>query len=368
MKSRMSILSATGVCMLAAVAVLGGSPSGLPSTVGTPGTASSMPATVPVTPSAPTIKGGALSPSDMVKELAPVVGEPINEGFVFLDGRYIDSPYRVSFEGGKIFLNGLLIDSFIGSPSPVRDSSDPGMPPGLTKDSTLKDLDYPDRPGDSWDRQKIRWLESQYGHKEALAKAVEYYKSLPFVKGASTDGRTTIHVVTLNGDEKTMWASDKTATLPTKEQMIAQVEMARRRYEDTLKGGGCLIMSKGLRMGLSPATVRANLPEIIATVKSNLPREAKAKKLEELRASPPGMDGVLPLWLDKFQGSAQLDSRVAELRTATSQPAVQVSPLTTRPAPAMPLPKIYRAPAPTPGTMPAGGAQRIRIIPSTPDK
>jgi len=125
-----------------------------------------------------TVAAGGVS--DLASVFGVKKGTPVESGFVFLDGVYIEAPYSVSRRGGDIYVNDAKIEDVVGMwPPPYAEDKDPGMPPGLTKDSTFKDLDFPDRPGDSWDRKKRRWLCSHFPPEEATRRTIEYYMSLP---------------------------------------------------------------------------------------------------------------------------------------------------------------------------------------------
>jgi hypothetical protein len=68
---------------------------------------------------------------------APII---VDSGFVFIGGRYVETPYRIQVKGNSVYLNEFEVQH-IEPPGPPPDlSKDPGAPPGLTPDSTIDEL------------------------------------------------------------------------------------------------------------------------------------------------------------------------------------------------------------------------------------
>ena len=282
---------------------------------------------------APTTMPVKLSHAEMVKEFGSKPGAPVDQGFVFLDGEYIDAPYVVSRDGGQVSINGRVIGTYATWPPRIITTSDPGPPPELTKDSTFAQLEYPGPISDSWDRQKIRWLQSQYALEEAMTKMVECYKELPFVKDATVIGNR-ISVVTYKGETHGMLVRPvESYKPPTREQVLARVEYERAGTEEQLKKGDLLLFfTKGPRMAMGPTKAKAILPEVLAAVKSGLPYEGKVKKLQAVGLWPPGEDHHMRMLIDKHQPNAQLENRIAQLKSAAASRPAASQPATTAPA------------------------------------
>ncbi len=123
-------------------------------------------------------------PPDWVDVFGTNEGKPIDSGFVFYDGRYVEAPYRVIRRGVGLYLNETRLPESGAWPPTDYEDKDPGVPPGLTRNSTFADLEFKDKPGDSWDRKKVRWLRRHHTPEEAQRLIVRYYEELPFVAKA----------------------------------------------------------------------------------------------------------------------------------------------------------------------------------------
>ena len=104
-------------------------------------------------------------------------GKPGDAGFVFVDGRYIDAPYRVSSNGVTVEVNGVVIYDW----SRLLELAeiipeDPGLPEGLTEYSNWQV--YHDTRHDA---VKRRYLFQHFPREVAMRKMAEYYSQLPFV-------------------------------------------------------------------------------------------------------------------------------------------------------------------------------------------
>ena len=171
-------------------------------------------------------------------EFGESVGQPVDGGFVFFDGRYVDAPYVVSNRGLDLYVNEFHVGT-LGMWPPVNwGSKKPDMPDGLTRQSTFEDLAIPDRPGDSLDRQMVRWLRRHYNDHEAKRRVTEFFKSLPFVKDVepdlslSPDGHT-LAITTWTGEGDRLFDIGPSVYVPTAEE----VEETRRRLEVRLRRG-----------------------------------------------------------------------------------------------------------------------------------
>ncbi len=111
-----------------------------------------------------------------IEEFGTTIGEPIDSGFVFYDGRYIDAPYIVAQKGLGIFINDVMIRPPIEWPQPdLTQDTDPELPKGITLDSTEKDIG-------EHSSKKYRYFLQHYPKEEAVQKMVEYYRSLPCIR------------------------------------------------------------------------------------------------------------------------------------------------------------------------------------------
>lgn len=75
-----------------------------------------------------------------VQELGMSKGRPVTNGFVFIDGKYIEPPYLVARPGHGIFINDHLVDRPCPWPIPEKTqptipAEDPEMPATITDKS-----------------------------------------------------------------------------------------------------------------------------------------------------------------------------------------------------------------------------------------
>lgn len=131
-------------------------------------------------------------------------GTPINSGFVFIDGNYIEPPYIIEQkESGKISINGLLVLNHLRLTdtvlNPFKIDSLPAVPSSINKNSSFKDLNntrYNDK------RNLIKAVSSyyftHYTADEASKYMVEFIKHLPNVASIEKDGKIKLY----NGEEQ----------------------------------------------------------------------------------------------------------------------------------------------------------------------
>ena len=75
------------------------------------------------------------------EEFGTTVGSPINKGFVFFDGHYLDAPYIVTRKGLAIVINDKMLEPPIRlarEETPSRDV-DPEIPPEISRETSLYD-------------------------------------------------------------------------------------------------------------------------------------------------------------------------------------------------------------------------------------
>jgi len=121
-----------------------------------------------------------------IEALGVVEGKPIDSGFVFIDGRYVEAPYTVSRRGRQIFINDVLIYQWPEWPLMDRHvREDPGPPPKeYEKLTSFAEIIEDKEWLNSHLYQKRRYLYEHFPEKEANEKMMEYYRQCPFVASA----------------------------------------------------------------------------------------------------------------------------------------------------------------------------------------
>lgn len=247
-------------------------------------------------------------------------GEPIERGFVFKDGAYIDAPYVVSRHGMDVYVNGVKIDTLGGWPPLDYEDKKPEMPVGLTKNSTFDDLKIAALPGESLDRKMVRWLRRHYNGERSKELIIEYYRSLPFVKDVTTDTDmdATGHILaisTWNSDRITLVDIGGPVYIPaTAEEIEKELERVHRRFETRLTNGECIFLfSSGGELAFGSRKAAMDLPAIVHTLRSDKPKDQKVKELQNLGLLPPRYPRKWEVLVTRFLASPQLDTRVKQL-------------------------------------------------------
>ncbi len=248
-------------------------------------------------------------------------GKAIETGFLFKDGVYVDAPYVVSNRGVDIYVNEVQVAA-LGKWPPV-DYADkkPEMPSGLTRQSTFADLAIASRPGDSLDRQMIRWLRRHYDDEQAQRLITGYYKSLPFVKEVTLDksldsgGRMLAISTWSDKDDMVMDIGEPVWVPPTPEQVQKELERVRARMETRLKRGECIFaFGGGGELAFGSRKAAMDLTAIVRTLRGEKPEDQKIKELQKRGLLPPHVPKEWQVLVTDFCASPQLDERAKKLR------------------------------------------------------
>ncbi len=237
----------------------------------------------------PTMASSASSPDP----LPNITGEPITNGFLFFDGKYIEPPYRVSSSNGAIYVNGLWGRGVGGWP-PKDWSVDelPELPTNITEKSTLDDLARGTTIENGYLPQVMRYYHMRYQEKEATRRVIETVRALPFiatVKRGSGDSEDSVTVRTTNGDSFGMQVGVTGNEYylrppPKKESVIKKVERFRRKRAGILKGGGALFLFSNLDWKDMPGQqAEKHLPVLVDIATSSGTVKEKISELHDLR-------------------------------------------------------------------------------------
>jgi len=145
-----------------------------------------------------------------IEALGVAEGKPIDTGFVFIDGRYVEAPYTVSRRGRQIFINDILVCQ--QGEWPVADRhvrEDPGPPPKEYENmKSFNDVLASDSMAEWLNchlERKRRYLYEHFPEEEADEKMLEYYRQCPFVASARlVPEEGPVKVITKSGKEENM--------------------------------------------------------------------------------------------------------------------------------------------------------------------
>ncbi len=126
---------------------------------------------------------------DPVAEFGTAKSEPINTGFFFFDGKYIEAPYVVERRGLDTYINDCLVRKGPEwPPYDYRVSEAPGDPPA--DESPLGPVPKGVDPRDSYWARKARFLWQHYGEEQGRQMLRDAYKASPAVAAISEDPET----------------------------------------------------------------------------------------------------------------------------------------------------------------------------------
>ena len=144
-----------------------------------------------------------------LRVLGVVEGKPIDSGFVFIDGRYVEAPYTVSRRGRQIFINNILVYQYAEWPLMDRHvREDPGPPPKEYENlKSFNDVLASDSMAEWLNchlERKRRYLYEHFPKEEADEKMLEYYRQCPFVASVNVPTEGPVEIVTKSGKKENM--------------------------------------------------------------------------------------------------------------------------------------------------------------------
>ncbi len=256
-----------------------------------------------------------------LKNLGSTFSKPINSGFTFIKGKYINSPYIISRQGLKICINGTKVYEWTQWPLPPKSvDKDPGIPKELTKDSKLDDVLL----NNTIDK-KFRYLHGHFPEDIAMRKMVEFYEKLPCMKKVTTEKRGNFRFVTIylkNGDKEDIDLSGYTPESVSsgdirEKDVIDILEETKQEYEQQLKEGECLFIFNACSFSFCKEKSEKDLKLIIEILQSKRKSKEKIKLLQRLTVFPPDATPYLEL-LDDFKSNEQLKERISKLIKAAN--------------------------------------------------
>ncbi len=254
-------------------------------------------------------------------------GEPITNGFLFVNGRYVDSPYVVEERGYAIFVNGIYVKKAVSDkvvyPSPPV-TEDPGLPKDLSRTNRVQDA-FPHPVVNA----KYEYLRAQYEGKELIQNLIDYYKSLPSVAKIERDPEAGIGSVVgyrlygFDGSSMLMTVDPayKPPTSPhSKERIQECIKQEREIMEKRLKLNRVVFYGdRSIEGHMSLSSLGGPDFEVISILRSNMNVEEKVAALRKLDflGHDESVDNALNSHKDlltNFQASPQLEVRLRTQR------------------------------------------------------
>jgi len=247
-----------------------------------------------------------------VEDFGLTLGKPINKGFVFLDGEYLEAPYIVTRKGLAILINRKMIEPPMRLPleEPPSGDVDPEIPAQISSETSLYDDIFT-----NYIRKKVAYVQKHYTQEEERKIMEQVYRSLPFVKAAEPDERypDILHVVTFRGEVDSLGlVQPRRKPKFDKQTVMKRIEKRRRKYEARLEKGGChFFFSEGGRISLGRQSVIKKLPKIVTILRSAKPDDVKFKEIRQTGLSAINSRTFSSL-VTNFSASEQLQKRLDE--------------------------------------------------------
>ncbi|HUT61866.1 MAG TPA: hypothetical protein VNA25_28855, partial [Phycisphaerae bacterium] len=259
-------------------------------------------------------------------------------GFVFIDGRYVEAPYRISRRGRQVLINDIMVYQWPEWPLMDRHvKEDPGPPPkeyeALTSFADI--IDSKDWLNSHLYRKR-RYLYEHFPKEEADKQLMEYYRQCPFVASARlVPEEGPVRIVTKNGEaENINLGPPPPGTIGHwdfgAKDVLRELKERRTTYESFLSLNKILfIFSDQQDAWFWPPDAERDIRMMVEVLRSN---RSEAEKMEllgrmEILPSPNAGKFLHPAFADlaaksrgryetlirNFQPSAQLNERIAAL-------------------------------------------------------
>jgi hypothetical protein len=250
-----------------------------------------------------------------INEFCSSVGLPVNNGFMFFDGRYVEAPYKVERKGLGVFINGIMV--FRPPEWPIKEflgDIDPKMPAEINEETSWEDDIVQE-----YLSKKHAYLRKQHVTDEVEIKRMErVIRELPFVteaKKIDPDRPYILQVKTTEGlivNRSLISMYGRRGIKYDKGSVLKLAEEQRIYYQDALAKGDCyLLSSKGGRTHLSENSIVEALIPAIKILRSD---KSAAEKLLELQNPRLNISEEISRELvNNFSASPQLEARLNEL-------------------------------------------------------
>lgn len=244
------------------------------------------------------------------KEYGVTTGQPIETGFVFLDGKYLDAPYTVSRKGGSVYINEHWVYRTAGDDKPplMAHPEKVKLPEGIDKNTSL----YDKRMGEYF-RNMIAAVQATHTREEEIKIMEAVYRKLPFIKDAKVDEKEPdlLHVTTYRGETSTIGlATPRRKPRTDNKSRYEEAKIWRKSFDRGLQEGVCyFLFTRGGHV--TCGNPREALPVILRILQSDNPVEKKLKDLKEA-GYPWFASGTFLKQVTNFSTSPQLKQRLSD--------------------------------------------------------
>lgn len=213
--------------------------------------------------------------------------DPIYAGYLIVRGQYIDAPYVVEQRGYGIFVNGVFVENAIDLrmlfpiPEPPPVTEDPGVPAGITRETSIGDALSDPMIGKKHDY----WSNKQIWGQDRAKVALEYYAKLPCISKVEQVSPRDIRITDQFGhsvDVEIPQGPPPPDPNPSHEEQYKLCMLAAKRSIGTLKSGQLAFVGNGgyvAILGYPDAT--SEWREKFNVMAGDMSPEEKTKRLRE---------------------------------------------------------------------------------------
>ena len=235
----------------------------------------------------------------------------INSGFVFINGRYIESPYKVTIDEGWLAINGIRVKKLSEWPLTEESPEKPVIPERILKNAhSTFDLELW-----KYSAKMYRWIMRNIEKKEEQKKELKiFYESLPFVKQVNFSSSGEMNILLKNGKlEK--WGSgfESVGPIVTKKQKLERLERRRKRIENRLEANHLYFFFGPGRLSYTERHAAENLKLMVEVLTSDKPEKEKLNILFRMQAIPESEPENALILIRNFRPSEQLNQRISIL-------------------------------------------------------
>ncbi len=242
--------------------------------------------------------------------------EEINNGFVFIDGKYIEAPYKVVLHNSCFLINGNLIFKIPELRPEIEVNFNPITPNYLSKETTIYDY-----LSIKWDNYysiyyaKLVYLFNHNSKEIAKQKIIEYLKSLPFVKNVEIDSNVTLRITDYHNNycRLDICPPENNLTIvESKEEKKRLLEEMIQIYWDRLNKGDCFFFfENGTEISMSFRKSIILIPQVLNILMDNTRTiESKLKSLIGINLFPDDSKYSFLTLIENFQPNQNLENRI----------------------------------------------------------
>ncbi|MHC4873239.1 MAG: hypothetical protein ACYTFY_15455 [Planctomycetota bacterium] len=239
-----------------------------------------------------------------------------DSGFIFIEGKYIESPYKFEIKKGDFFVNGIFLKKLCTWPFPEANYIRPEIPAGVIKKSKSFDDLKIAGTDDYWHGRMLRWIAiTSKNYEISKRRCKVFYKSLPFVDDVKYK-KGTIEIRLKDGTAK-VYGDISMSGRVAKDAgyYLREMEYEKNNIVKNLsKDGMYLFFKKDLAIQVEKSTVVKYIRLMVEILKSGKSDTEKYSLLKRMMIIPPHykVERIKPL-IDNFQTTKQLYERIDAL-------------------------------------------------------